>query len=305
MARTQKNRRRRLLRWSGFAALGLVLAVVIVVIDLSVTWLSHRKAIAALATTAPAATAQMRLRALEGHPLRYHRWIPLDSLPVSVVCSVVAAENVRYFRQGTLDWTSQKALFNRILQGDFSRGGSGITQQLARNLFLTPRRTPRRKLREYVLAFQISHALSKRRQLELYLNIIEWGEGVWGIAAASEHLFARPPDRLTPTQMVLLAGVLPAPRRGLAFPLSASRRGNLETLTRILWREAVLDDLTWGATTMRLRRMADFVAAGMTSGEASSAVNREMGEEPLVPPDRWETPLPPELQCDPNRRIIF
>lgn len=294
-----------LLRWSGFIAVGAVSLAVIIVVDLSLTWLGHRKVIASLADTVPAATAHMLQRAREGHPLRHQRWVPLDSLPVSVVCAVVAAENVRFFRHGTLDWTSQRAMLARIIRGDLSRGGSGISQQLARNLFLSPNRTARRKLREYVLAYQISHAVSKHRQLELYLNVVEWGEGVWGIAAGSEHLFARPLAELTPTEVVLLASVLPAPRRGLAYPLSPSRRRNWETLARILWRETVLDDLTWGATTARLKRMADFVDAGMTPGEAAAAVAGEMGAERVIQPDWWEPPLAPGLHCDPNRRIIF
>ena len=286
-------------------AVGAVSLAVVIFLDLSLTWLGHRKAIASLADGIPAATAFMQQRAREGTPPQHWRWAPLDSLPVPVVCAVVAAENVRFFRHGSIDWTSQRAMLERISRGDLSRGGSSISQQLARNLFLSPKRTPRRKLREYLLAYQISHALSKQRQLELYINVVEWGDGVWGIAAGSEHLFARPLAELTPTEIVLLASVLPAPRRGLSYPLSPSRRSNWETLARILWREAVLDDLTWGATTARLRRMADFVDLGLTPGEAAAAVTVEMGAERVSEPDRWEPPLAPALQCDPNRRIIF
>ena len=281
------------------------LAVVIIVVDLSLIWLGHRKVIASLAETAPATTAYMAQRAREGYPPRHQRWVPLDSVPVSVVCAVLAAEDIRFYSHGTLDWGQQQAMLARIIRGDLSRGNSGISQQLARNLFLSPRRTPLRKLREYLLAYQISHALSKDRQLELYLNVVEWGEGVWGIAAASEHLFARPLAALTPTEIVLLANVLPAPRRGLAFPLSARRRGKLDWVASTLWREAVLDDLTWGAMTARVRRMADFVDAGMTPREAAAAAAGEMGAEPAMVPDRWEPPLAPELQCEPNRRILF
>lgn len=284
---------------------GVVLLALIIVVDLSWTWLGHRRVIALLADTAPATTAFMLQRAREGHPVRHQRWIALDSLPVSVVCAVLAAEDPGFFSHGTLDWGAQRVLLRRILRGDLSRGGSTISQQLARNLFLSPGRTPRRKLREYFLAYQISHALSKHRQLELYLNVVEWGEGVWGIAAGSEHLFTRPLTELTPTEIVLLAAVLPAPRRGLVYPLSAAQRVKLEWVAGFLWQETVLDDLTWTATTARLRRMADFAGTGMTPGEAAAAVAGEMGAEGVIEPDRWEPPLAPELQCDPYRRIIF
>lgn len=244
----------------------------------------------------------MERRAREGRSPGTPTWVALDSLPSTVVCAVVASENVNFFRTGPLDWANQRQLLGRMLHGDFSRGGSGITQQLARNLFLTPDRTPRRKLREYVLAFAISRNLSKERQLELYLNLIEWGEGAWGIVAGSERLFGRPPDSLTPTQAILLANVLPAPWRGLAYPLSPPRRGKLERIAGVLWRQGVFDALTWSATTARLRLLGQAVDAGETPHEAASAAARLMGPEPIQPLAAEAEPWP--RRCDPKRRGV-
>ncbi len=291
-------------RWAlgGLALAGLF--AVIVAGDLALTWSSHRSRVAALRDSVPATTAFMLRRTGEGAPPRSRRWVPLDSLPSALACAVLAAENVRFFGHGSLDWINQRELFNRVLQGDLSRGGSGVSQQLARNLFLSSDRTLRRKLREYLLAYQLSHALSKERQLELYLNLVEWGDGVWGVAAASEHFFGRPPGQLTPSQAVLLANALPAPSRGLAFPLSPPRRAKLMLVTTLLWREAVLDDLAWTATMARLNRMGQFADAGMTPEAAAKAAAREMGSEPLLEPEPPNPPLPLRERCNPWRRGV-
>lgn len=272
--------------------------------DLLLTWRGHRERITALRDSVPVSTAFMDRRTAEGMAPRARRWIPLDSLPSALACAVLAAENVRFFRHGTLDWTNQREMARRVMSGDFSRGGSGVAQQLARNLFLTPARTPRRKWREYLLAFELSHTLSKERQLELYLNLVEWGDGIWGVGAASEHLFGRAPAELTPSQAVLLANVLPAPSRGLDFPLSPSRRSKLLMVTTLLWREAVLDDLTWTATMARLTRMGQFVDAGLSPEAAAAAVTREMGEEPLFEATPPDPAVPLAERCNPRRRGV-
>ncbi|MEZ4588027.1 MAG: biosynthetic peptidoglycan transglycosylase [Gemmatimonadales bacterium] len=288
--------------WLGAGLAASVVAVAAVGIDLALTWRAHAPVIAALRTSPPERTGYMERRAREGRSPGARTWVTLDSLPPTVVCAVVASENVNFFRTGPLDWANQRQLLGRMLHGDFSRGGSGITQQLARNLFLAPDRTPRRKLREYVLAFAISRNLSKERQLELYLNLIEWGEGAWGVAAGSERLFGRPPDSLTPTQAILLANVLPAPSRGLAYPLSPPRRGKLERIAGVLWRQGVFDELTWSATMARLRLLGQAIDAGETPLEAASAAARVMGPEPAQPLAGDAEPWP--TRCDPKRRGV-
>ncbi len=272
--------------------------------DLSFTWLRHGPRIEALADSVPPMTAFMDLRDREGHPPRLRRWVPLDSLPLPVVCAVLAAENVRFFQHGTLDYANQRAMLSRVLHGDFSRGGSGIAQQLARNLYLQPDRTIRRKLREYVLAYKISHALTKERQLELYLNLVEWGDGVWGVAAGSEHLFQRPLGQLTASDIVLLANVPPAPARGLAFATARARRAKAVTVAGILWREGVLDGLQWSATVARIRRIGDFVDLGMTPAEAALAVTEEMGEEEVVT-EQGTVREAARDRCDPGNRGVM
>jgi membrane carboxypeptidase/penicillin-binding protein PbpC len=205
---------------------------------------------------------------------------------------------------GTVDWTNQRLMIERVLRGDWSQGASGIPQQLARNLFLSPDRTVGRKLREYLLAYQLTHALSKERVLELYLNAIEVADGVWGIAGGSEALFARPPSQLTPTELVLLANVLPAPSKGLSFALSRPRRAKLEIVTRVLWRQRVFDDVSWGATTARLRRMGELVERGLTPSQAAAVAADEMGEE-VLQPSSPQPRQPLRVRCDPTQRGLY
>lgn len=290
-------------RAAWLALAGLLLVGVVLIADLSLTWFRYGPRIAALADSVPDMTSFMKRRAEEGVPPRAHRWVPLDSLPGPLVCTLLAAENVRFFEHGALDWENQRAMFFRVLRGDLSRGGSGIPQQLARNLFLEPDRTIRRKLREYLLAYKISHMLSKERQLELYINLIEWGEGVWGISSGSEQVFQRPVEQLTPSEAVLLVNVLPSPHRGLDFATSAPRRAKAALVAGILWREAILNEVEWGATVARLRRIGDYVDLGMTPAEAARAVTEEMGEERVLDPHRADR-APPRVLCDRVRRGV-
>ncbi len=142
----------------------------------------------------------MRRAARSGHPVRRLTWVPLDSIAPVAACAIVLAEDEDFFDKGTVSWRAQRVLAQRMLRGDFTRGGSGLSQQLARNLFLTADRTPRRKAREYLLAYQLSHALPKSRMLELYLNVVEFGEGTWGIEAASRRYFGVSASQLTASQ---------------------------------------------------------------------------------------------------------
>lgn len=295
---------RRVRRSLIFGVIGLLVIGLLVLLEVARTWFRYRPLVAALADSAPATTAYMTRRAREGKPVVSRAWVPLDSLPAAVVCAVVGSENANFFRQGALDWTNQRELFNRLLHGDLSRGASGIPQQLARNLFLSPDRTATRKLREYVLAFQVSALLTKHRQLELYLNLVEWGDGTWGVAAGSQTLFGRAPDQLTPTESILLANVLPAPSRGLQFPLSPRRRAKMIRVADMLWRTTALDGVTSSATAARIRRLGEFVDQGMSPAEALAAATVEMGPERVVDFSLPFDPAGRPIRCMPGRRGV-
>lgn len=166
----------------------------------------------------PDTTAYMELRirqaVAEGRSLdlRY-RPVPLDRIPDHLQDAVRVAEDAGFYGHQGVDWEEVRAALSEAWEEErLPRGASTITQQLARNLYLSPARTPWRKLREYFVARRLEEALSKRRILELYLNVIELGDGVFGVDAAARRYFAIPVEDLSRSQAVALAASIPAPR---------------------------------------------------------------------------------------------
>jgi len=155
----------------------------------------------------------MRQAELQGLPfhLRY-QWVEIRRMPRLLQRSVILAEDASFWVHRGFDWHEVRAAFRKNLQtGRVVRGGSTITQQLAKNLYLSPERSIYRKLREMAITYQMERHLSKRRILELYLNIIELGPGVFGVQAASQYYFGVSVANLTPVQILLLAATIPSP----------------------------------------------------------------------------------------------
>ncbi len=142
------------------------------------------------------------------------RWISLATIPKHVQRAVLIAEDARFFQHVGVDWHEiGKSMEMNLEQGRIVRGGSTITQQLAKNLYLSTSRDPIRKLRELLIAWMLEATLSKQRILELYLNIIEWGPGIFGIDAAAQRHFRKPAKQLTKEEAASLAAVIPSPLR--------------------------------------------------------------------------------------------
>ena len=147
-------------------------------------------------------------------PLRFRRErVALASLPRHVSRAVVAAEDSRFFTHLGFDWTEVRNAIGEAQEGGRRRGASTITQQLVKNLYFTTHRSPIRKVGEVLLTPMAELILPKERILELYLNEVEWGAGVYGIGAAARHHYGRAARRLTREQSARLAAILPAPRR--------------------------------------------------------------------------------------------
>ncbi len=141
-------------------------------------------------------------------------WTPLEDISPDLVHALLAAEDSAYFRHAGYHLPAlQEALDADIAAGEVVRGGSTLTQQLAKNLFLDGEQTVARKLRELLLAVELDRSLGKDRVLELYLNVVEFGPGLHGVAAASERYFMKKPARLELHEAVFLAALLPSPRR--------------------------------------------------------------------------------------------
>ena len=141
------------------------------------------------------------------------RWTPIRAIPSSLKKAVVAAEDSRFYSHEGVDYDAMKeALKTDIQKRRFARGGSTITQQLAKNVFLSREKTINRKIKEVVLAWRIDDVLSKSRILELYLNVVELGPMVFGVGHASHYYFGKPPSALTIRESAFLVAMLPGPR---------------------------------------------------------------------------------------------
>jgi len=171
-----------------------------------------------LATINPKTTAWMQMRAQEaaadGRPLRrVHRWVAYTRISPNLKRAVLAAEDDAFFEHEGVDLEQLKTAIQQDLQnGRAVRGASTITQQLAKNLYLSPSRDPLRKFRELIIARRLEAALSKARIFEIYLNVIEWGDGIWGAEAASRTYFGTSAASLSREQAALLAGAIINPR---------------------------------------------------------------------------------------------
>jgi len=141
-------------------------------------------------------------------------WTPLGSVSRTLILCVVRAEDAKFFQHNGFDWDQMQDSFEtNVEEGRYKRGGSTITMQLARNLFLWRRKLMVRKVLEVYLTWRLEHTLDKRRILELYLNAAEWGPGIYGIGEASRHYFGKPPSALTLGESAMLAAILPSPLR--------------------------------------------------------------------------------------------
>lgn len=166
----------------------------------------------------PVTTAFMRarlteLRERDPRARLRQRWVPYQRISIHLKRAIVAAEDGKFLEHVGFDWDAiQKAHETNRKHGRVVFGGSTISQQLAKNLFLSGSRTPWRKAQEAIITVMLERTMSKRRILEIYLNVIEWGEGVFGAEAAAHHYFGVSAAQLSPQQAARLAAMVPRPR---------------------------------------------------------------------------------------------
>ena len=171
-----------------------------------------------LKTSNPTTTAFIELRDAEARakgqtPRRVQRWVSYNRISQDLKRAVLVAEDDAFWQHEGVDFEQlQESIETDWARGRFARGGSTITQQLAKNLYLSPSKNPLRKLREFVIARRLEAELKKTRIFELYLNEIEWGDGVYGIEAAARTYFQKNAAELGPTDAALLAGAIVNPR---------------------------------------------------------------------------------------------
>ncbi len=202
------SRRRRFLWW----IVGIPLALVLLLqcwYFLHICWWINAN---------PTSTAFMReqlVKLQEKNPKATlkHQWVPYDRISNNLKRAIIASEDANFAEHEGVDWAAlQKAYEKNAKKGKVVRGGSTITQQLAKNLFLSGERSYLRKGQEMVITFMLEAMMDKRRIFEIYLNVVEWGNGVFGCEAASRKYFGKPAAALGPEEAARLAVMLPNPR---------------------------------------------------------------------------------------------
>ena len=195
------------------AVLGVAAAAIFLVVQLSYLarvwwWKDHDPQ-----TTAFMKSRLEQLRKRDPEAKLRHVWVPYARISPHLKRAVVAAEDSRFVDHEGFDWEAiEKAAEKNRKKGRVVAGGSTISQQLAKNLFLSGERTPWRKGEEALITVMIEHVMDKRRILEIYLNVIEWGEGVFGAEAAAKHYFGASATSLGPEASARLAAMIPNPR---------------------------------------------------------------------------------------------
>jgi monofunctional biosynthetic peptidoglycan transglycosylase len=141
------------------------------------------------------------------------RWVPYAKISDNLKSALIASEDASFVDHEGFDWDGiAKAYKKNIKKGKIVAGGSTISQQLAKNLFLSTKRTPWRKLEEAAITLMLEAVMDKRRILEIYLNVIEWGDGIFGAEAAARHYYQVSASQLSPEQAAKLAAMVPNPR---------------------------------------------------------------------------------------------
>ena len=220
---------RRLFRWMWYA-LALSLAAVLAIQFWFVVhiwyWAGRNPD-----TTAFMLSRLERLREKNPKAALRQQWVPYQRISLHLKRAIIAAEDAKFLDHEGFDWEAiQKAYEKNLKKGRIVSGGSTISQQLAKNLFLSGERSWLRKGEEAVITWMLERVMSKRRILELYLNVAEWGDGVFGAEAAARYHFGLPAAALGPEQSAFLAVILPSPRRYEKARLTPYIAGRIETI---------------------------------------------------------------------------
>ena len=181
--------------------IGIVVKMIIIIVALPLV-------LTPIYAIAPPVSTLMLWSGIRGEGMK-RDWVPFDQISRNLVHSVIMTEDGQFCSHRGVDWDALNAVLDR--EGGPSRGASTIAMQTVKNLFLWPSRSYLRKALEIPLAYYADFVLSKRRILEIYLNIAEWGPGLFGAEAAAQYYFKTPASKLTPRQAALLTAALPNP----------------------------------------------------------------------------------------------
>ncbi len=230
-------------------------------------------------------------------------WVSLDELPPILPIAVIAQEDGGFYKHhGFSMYHIKGSIVRNLKEGRFARGASTITMQLARNLFLSRRKTLARKLQEVVVTWALERALDKDRILELYLNVIEWGPGIFGLKAAARYYFDKAPAELTTRECLFLSTAIPRPRLVYqAFArgrLNRTHRHRIERMLALLHRRGHLDDREYERATEEELHLAEPMDALRLPNLWRRYRRRLVGHHRILP-----VPEEPEEEEDPDTYV--
>jgi monofunctional glycosyltransferase len=281
-------------RWLRIVARVIEGGTIVVAFGLLLLWCSVPNT-DALATENPTTTAFIDLRreqAGKGFQLEW-KWRPIGKISRYLRAAIIYAEDYNFYRHDGVDWGAiESAVEANFDKGSLSIGGSTITQQLAKNLYLSPNRSFFRKLRELLIAYSLEDSLSKQRILELYLNVVEWGDGVFGAEAAARHWYNKSAQSLSPAEAIRLAIALPNPFKRAPNIQSADLTKKAVRLTRLLRMQGLIDEAQERAT---LDAVGAPDAKTLPSKGTPPSPLPEI-QQPPPPPQIEQPPLPPESE---------
>jgi monofunctional biosynthetic peptidoglycan transglycosylase len=253
---------------------------------------------AKLADENPASTAFIDLRREQAASKKdwklQWRWRPIGKISRYLRAAVIYAEDAKFYTHDGVDWNAiEHALDKNLETGELSVGGSTITQQLAKNLYLSPSRNPIRKVREMLMAFSLEDHLTKTRILELYLNVVEWGDGIFGAEAASQHWFGHSAQTLSPSEAARLAIALPNPFTRNPTVRTEELRKKAVRIIRLLRMQGLING------SQERQALDDLGAQAAVVRPDKSLPPRtepELGSDPTPPPpiETPQDPMPPE-----------
>jgi monofunctional biosynthetic peptidoglycan transglycosylase len=219
-------------------------------------------------------------------------WVSYGRIAPSLRRAVLVAEDDSFYQHDGVDVDAMKNAFERNWKrGKITHGGSTITQQLAKNLYLSPSRNPLRKVREYFIARSLEKHLTKKRILEIYLNVVELGERVYGAEAGARHYFGKPAAALSSAEWALLAGCLPNPR--------VMNPGNPNKRLRFRQRMILSRMKRWGSQFERQVLAEKKPEPETTVTAIDTAATAPVTDPDLPPAESTTDAVPAEPQTDP------
>jgi monofunctional glycosyltransferase len=234
-------------------------------------------------------------------------WVPLNRISPYAMKAVIIAEDDKFWSHEGFDFEAmQKALEKDIKKKKFKAGGSTISQQLAKNLYLSPSKNPVRKIKEAILTWRMERSLSKRRIMELYLNVAEWGDGVFGIEAAARKHYGKSAAALGPREAAVLASILPNPIKYKPHGSSRYVVNRSERIYQIMVRRGIVipeyeevisePDESEEETGEQVEQSVP----EMTGQTGESLQPTEEKKEETVPEEPNVSPVLPETENKPN-----